>query len=191
MLTKTRMDGQAGLRDGQVGEHTVPTYGLLEAGQIAPLAAAELELGLQLAQGLELPLDRVVCREVAWQCAEASQVADVLDIVQCGETRGEGQLGARGEAGLVAGAGPGRVVGQGRLFLEAGQSRLPLLTLAAPVGPGLDREFGLTELGQGVLPLEQKGASDAQWWGEPNRQQQRLRRDTGCTTHRDWTQPHA
>lgn len=83
-------------------------------------------------------------------------MADVLDIVQCGWPRGKRQLGARGNTGLVAGAGPELVVWPGSFLLEAGESSLPL-PFAAPVGSGLDRELGLTEPGHRVLPLEQEG----------------------------------
>lgn len=80
-------------------------------------------------------------------------MADVLDIVQCGWPRGKRQLGARGNTGLVAGAGPELVVWPGSFLLEAGESSLPL-PFAAPVGSGLDRELGLTEPGHRVLPHE-------------------------------------
>lgn len=83
-------------------------------------------------------------------------MADVLDIVQSGYPRGERQLGARGNTRLVAGAGLELVVWLGRFLLEAGESSLPL-PFAAPVGSGLDRELGLTELGHCILPLEQEG----------------------------------
>lgn len=83
--------------------------------------------------------------------AEASQLTDVLDIVQGRQPRGEGQLQARGEFGLVAGTDRGLVVWLRSFLLEAGESRLSL-PFAAPVGSGLDRELGLTEPGHCVLP---------------------------------------
>lgn len=83
-------------------------------------------------------------------------MADVLDIVQRGLPGGEGQLGARGQRRRAARAGPGLVVWPGSFLLEAGQPSLPLPS-AAPVGSGLNRELGLTELGHCVLPLEQEG----------------------------------
>lgn len=87
-------------------------------------------------------------------------MADVLDIVQCGYPRGKGHLEARGHGRLVAGAGPELVVWLRSFLLEAVESSLPLL-FAAPVGSGLNRELGLTEPGQCVLPLEQEGRVSA------------------------------
>lgn len=96
-------------------------------------------------------MDRVSGWEVAWHGTQASQVADVLDIVQCGQPRGKGYLQAHRNTRLVAGASPELVVWLKSSLLEAGKPGLPLL-LAAGVWSGLDRELGLTELGHRVLP---------------------------------------
>lgn len=120
-------------------------------GVIVPLAAAALELPLQPDQCQQLPLEGVSSWQVAWHRAEAPQVADVLDIVQCGRPRGERQLKTRGNIRLMAGAGPELVVWLGSFLLEAGEPSLPLLR-AAPVGSGLDRELGLTESAHCFLP---------------------------------------
>lgn len=127
--------------------------GLPCTGVVVPLAAAALELHFQPGQSVQLPLDGVGKQEVAWHRAEAFQAADVLDIVQCGRPGGERKLGAHRDARLVARAGPESVVRPGSGLLEAGESSL-LLPFAAPVGSGLDRELGLTELGHCVLPHE-------------------------------------
>lgn len=131
----------------------MPTYGLPCTGIVVPLAAAALELHFQLSQSMKLPLDGISSWEVAWNRAEASQVADVLEIVQGRHPRGKRQLQTQGNARLVGGAGPELVVWLRSFLLEAGVSRLPLL-FAAPVGSGLDRELGLTEPGHCILPLE-------------------------------------
>ena len=47
-------------------------------------------------------------------------MADVLDIVHCGQPRGKGQLGSQRNTRLVAGAGPELVVWPGSFLLEAG-----------------------------------------------------------------------
>lgn len=96
-------------------------------------------------------MDGISSWEVAWHRAEASQVADVLEIVHCGHPRGKRQLRAQRNTRLVGGAGPELVVWLRSFLLEAGVSSLPLL-FAAPVGSGLDRELGLTEPGHCVLP---------------------------------------
>lgn len=131
----------------------MPTYSIPQAGVVVALAAAALERHLQPGQSLQLPLDGVSSWEVSWHRAEASQETDVFDIVQSGQPRGERQLGPRGHASLVGGAGLAQVVWLRSLLLEARESLLPPL-FAAPVGSGLDRELGLTESGHCVLPLE-------------------------------------
>lgn len=154
-----------------------PTYSLPSTGVVVPLPATTLELRLQPGQSLQLPSDGVSSWEVAWHRAETSQVADVLDIVQCGYPRGKRQLGARGKKRLLAGAGPELVVWLGSLLLEAGESSLSLL-FAAPVGSGLNRELSLTELGHCVLPLEQEGwvsaAAHCPHWLPPRLQKRTL-----------------
>lgn len=134
---------------------TVSVKGILPSlpstGVVVPLPAATLELPLQPGQSLQLPSDGVSSWEVAWHRAETSQVADVLDIVQCGCPRRKRQLGAREK--LLVGAGPEPVVWLGSFLLEAGESSLSLL-FAAPVGSGLNRELSRTELGHCVLPHE-------------------------------------
>lgn len=153
--------GWAGRQMGSPGVGAgMPTYSLPSTGVVVPVLAAALELPLQPGQNLQLPQDGASSQQVAWHKAEASQVADVLDIVQCGYPGGKGQLGARGHDRLVAGAGPELVVWLRSFLLEAGESSLPLL-FAAPVGSGLNRELGLTELGQCILPLEQEGRVSA------------------------------
>jgi hypothetical protein len=124
-------------RQAPRGRAGTPTYGLPCTGVVVPLAAAALELHFQLSQSMQLSLDGVSRWKIAWHRAQASQVADVLDIVQCGQPRGKGQLGARGKTRLVTGAGLELVVWSRSCLLEAGESRLPL-PFTAPVVSCLD-----------------------------------------------------